>query len=479
MNEKTVTGRRKSLRAIALIVTFTLIVTTIVPSITQFLGVSAEESDPLTRIYGMLSGTIEDPQTAEEYYELANIAIGQKDFEAALGHLETARGLTEDAALTGELWLKTATVYALTGDYESAKPALTSALESDPESEQAMLLQAQILISESDFAAAAVTLEKYAELVPTDVNTLLTLAQLYETMSRFAEARAVYQEIYGVQPESDTHLLNALRCGFLNGDYEDTLTGFDQYLADKPDAAAEYRSVALFLRAACLMQLARSEEAIEGFKAAMEAGYDEASCYEQIVMCSFDHGDYESTIAWGAEMIEKDLAPASPDVVYQRMGASMMQLGRYEEAVETLTQCIEINPALPGSHYYRGVSYLSLEKYEEAIADFTASIDEGFLLQFCYYNRGVSYIQLVDYESALDDFGMTLTTGDDPDLIQGAKDILWQLAAYYESQAALTAEPDAQTAGAEALEEAAEAEAPTEAADVIGAETEAVAEDTE
>jgi tetratricopeptide (TPR) repeat protein len=128
----------------------------------------------------------------------------------------------------------------------------------------------------------------------------------------------------------------------------------------------------------------------------------------------------------------------------------MMQTARYEEAVESLTQSIERNAGLAGSYYYRGVSLLSLEKYDEAIADFTASIEIGFLPQYCYYNRGVCYIQKVEYDEALNDFEKTLTEGDDPDLIQGAKDILWQLAAYYENQAALTETPEMRVADSDA-----------------------------
>ena len=237
-----------------------------------------------------------------------------------------------------------------------------------------------------------------------------------------------------------------LRSEILGGKYEETLNSFDEYLNANPDADAEYRGVAAFLKAACLMQLGRYSEAVEGFRAAAEEGYDAATCYEQMVMCGYDGGDYEAAVLAGEEMIALELAPSAEDVFYQRMGASMMQLGCYEEAENYLSKSIEINPDLAGNHYYRGVSYLALEELDKAIADFTVSIDDGFMVQYCYYNRGVCYVQKLDYDSALNDFEKTLTSGEDPALIQGAKDILWQLVAYYENQAAITAVPEAQTA---------------------------------
>jgi len=440
--------------AVALIVVIAF--TWIMPSITQIIGVSAEEGDPLSRIYSMLTGTLEDPQTADDYFELANIAIGQRSYETAQEYLEKARSLVdpEDGAAIGEMWLKSASVHVLQGDVENAKICLTKVLENNPESTQAVLLQAQLMIEEGEYNSAVDTMQKYLEQVPGDANTRLTLAQLLESLNRFAEARDQYQSIYELQPDNDSCLLNALRCGFLNADYEETAAAFDAYLSEKLDAAAEYRSVAAFLKAACLMQLARHTEAVEAFRAAIAEGYDEATCYEQMVMCSFDAGDYEGTIQIGEEMIAKQLNPASADVFNQRMGASMMQLARYEEAVDYLSKSIEANSALAGSSYYRGVSYLALEKLAEAVADFTTSIDQNFLPQYCYYNRGVCYVQMLDYDSALNDFEKTLTVGDDENLIQGAKDILWQLVAYYENQAALTAAPEVQTADSITIDEA-------------------------
>ncbi|MDI9505335.1 MAG: tetratricopeptide repeat protein [Clostridiales bacterium] len=408
----------------------------------------------LSRIYDLLSGTIEDPQTGPEYLELANIAIGRKEYKVALKHLEKARQLTdgEDAATLSELWLKSASVQALLGDSEQANSCLAEALALNPESTQALLLRAQLAITAESYEAAVEDLEVYLALAPEDGNTRLTLAQLYEGVGRYADAKDQYQRMADAAEEGggDAHLLNALRCGFLNGDYEESITGFEAYLAGHPQAAADHRSVAQFLRAACLMQLSRWEEAVDGFRAAMDEGYDPASCMEQMMLCSFDAGNFENTIAFAQEMLDKELAPNSEDVFYQRRGIAMMQTARYEEAVESLTQSIERNANLAGSYYYRGVSLLSLEKYDEAIADFTASIESGFLPQYCYYNRGVCYIQKVEYDEALNDFEKTLTEGDDPDLIQGAKDILWQLAAYYENQAALTETPEMRVADSDA-----------------------------
>ena len=80
------------------------------------------------------------------------------------------------------------------------------------------------------------------------------------------------------------------------------------------------------------------------------------------------------------------------------------------------------------------MSLLALNRYEEAAADFGTSIEEGFLTQFCHYNRGVCYVQLSDYEKAARDMEMTLTSGEDAELIEAAEEILRQIEAYNQKQ---------------------------------------------
>lgn len=427
---------RKWVRCTAMLLVAVLAVVWVFPSVVKIVNGTAEENDPIARIYSMLTGTLENPETAEEYYELANIAIGQNSYFAALDYLATARTLVdaEDNVLMGEMWLKSATIYILQGDMENAKVCLNSALNVDPESVQAILLQAQLLIEEQDYLGAADELRKYVALAPDDVSTWQTLAQLYESMGEYELARAEYAAMYELYGDDDAYLLNALRCGLLSGNYEETLADFEAYLNDNPEAETEYRSVAMFLKAVCQMQMGSYADAAETFHRAIDEGYDAVTCYEQIIACDFESADYQALVLAGEEMLAAELTPSAEDSFYQKMGVALMQLERSEEAVEYLGKSMEINPELQGNHYYRGVCYLALDMMDEAIADFTASIEEDFMVQYCYYNRGVCYVQLVDYDSALDDFEMTLTSGDNQSLIDGAKDILWQLVEYYENQ---------------------------------------------
>ena len=410
-------------------------------TLTNVVGFYAEGEDPLSRIYGMLSQTVENPETAAEFTERAEIEIGQQNYDSALEDLEKARELTDETDIDAlcTLWLRSASVHFLSGAYADARECVDSALACNPDSAQAQLFSAQLYLTDGDSESAVTALEKYVALSPEDLSTRETLAQLYEEVERYSDAAEAYAKLYTDAPEEDAYWINALRCQFINGDYESALTGFDAYLADETKAESEYRGIAAFLAAACVMQQGEYASAVERFRAAAAEGYDEASCYEQMVACSFEAGLYEDVVALSEEIDQKEWTLADEASYRQYVGVALIQLERNEEAVEALTKAIEANAELPGNYYYRGVALLSLERCEEAAADFTKSIEQEYQPLYSYYNRGVCRIHLNDYETALDDFGVVLE-GDDADLIQAAKDVLWQLADYYENQTTETTE---------------------------------------
>lgn len=372
---------------------------------------------------------------AEQYELLADFAISEEMYQQAAEYLEKALELGQgmEAEALSRLYLKTASVYVMCGNRARALKLLDRTLELDEASSEAMLLKAQLTLEEGDSRKAAETLEAYVKLAPEDLSTRLSLARIYENLGDYRAAMAEYELLYEKQSGDESHYLNALRCSFLAGNQEEALGKFDRYL-EQTGQDSTYYPVALFLRAACVMQLGRLDEAEKGFQKAIDSGYEEGACKEQIMLCAFERGDYQQTVRYGEELLETGSALNTPELMYQRLGASLMLLGKYEDAVKYLDQAETLELALPGNAYYRGVSLLALHRYEEAASDFGTSIEEGFLTQFCYYNRGVCYVQLLDYEKAARDMEMTLTSGEDAELLEAAEEILRQIETYNQKQ---------------------------------------------
>ena len=158
-----------------------------------------------------------NPQTYDDYYQLASIAIGQGDYEEALGYLDECEKLADaaDSAAMSDLALRKASLYMLTQDLAAALSSLEDALEYDPDSSQALLLQAQIGLTQGDYGAAASGLEAYLGLVPDDAAVRQDLAQVYEALGRYADAAACYEAIYAQYPQQDVYHLEALRCQYV------------------------------------------------------------------------------------------------------------------------------------------------------------------------------------------------------------------------------------------------------------------------
>lgn len=419
------------LKTVALVLVVAILFSLVLPAVTSAVMTARQDPAPTTSL---------SADAMNSYEQLADVSISGENYEDALVCLKEALTLAEelgDDEQIARLGLKTASVCVLLGKKGDALAYLDKALALDGESTDALLLHAQIHIELGDAASALPDLEQYCALCPDDMEVALALAQLREAAGEYDAAARDYQRLYDKDDSDDSHYLNALRCRFLAGDYASAVADFDCYLADTA-ADAPYYPVAVFLRAACMMQLGQIDEAESGFESAMECGYDEAACIEQIMLCCFEREDYRQTVEYGEKLAELGAALNTPELYYQRMGASLMLLERYDEAVEYLDTAQAQNASMTGNAYYRGVSLMALERYDEAIEDFTKTIEEGYLPQFGYYNRGVCHVRLADYDKAAQDMKMTLESGTDAELIEAAQDIISQIDAYNEARKTTT-----------------------------------------
>lgn len=441
IEEKERRGTGPFLRAGALLLALVLLWQLVVPSMTNAARAQTETEPSVTENPVLLDAQGNAPDSAQGYSDLADQSITDERYADALIQLEAARDLLtapltqEDGELLQTLWLKTATVAILMGDYTQGKQALDEVLKLAPEDSQALLLRAQLSVEDGAYQEAVADVKTYLEGSPQDGDTRRTLAQLQEQMGDYAGALEQYEALYSLFPEDASAHLNAQRCLFLLGRYEQALSGFDSYIQSlPPDQPDPYGGIADFLRAASLLQLGRNQEAAEGFEQAILVGYDKASCLEQLTLCRFETGEYEKLLQAGQELIDLEEGTiSSPALLYQRMGIAALYLGDYQGALDYLEQ----GETTAGNAYYKGICYLSLQQFQQAVEAFTQSIEEGYMPQFSYYNRGVCHVSLEQYEKAREDMKKTLETGDDPDLIASAQDIEKQITEYFDQLQAL------------------------------------------
>ena len=84
----------------------------------------------------------------------------------------------------------------------------------------------------------------------------------------------------------------------------------------------------------------------------------------------------------------------------------LVNMGRFDEAIEVCTQSIRANPRDAGAYLYRGRAYHcrnSGDDLQRAIADFTESISIAPKEPEAYYSRALAYRDLGDTEKSAAD----------------------------------------------------------------------------
>lgn len=109
------------------------------------------------------------------------------------------------------------------------------------------------------------------------------------------------------------------------------------------------------------------------------------------------------------ELLDEGSDPVSSSL----RGRAKNSLGRYEGAIEDITQAIEHRPNNSADYYNRGIVYDNLDQFENAIEDYTQALELDPEDISAYHNRGVAKIELGRYEEAIEDFSKAIDL--DPD----------------------------------------------------------------
>jgi len=85
-------------------------------------------------------------------------------------------------------------------------------------------------------------------------------------------------------------------------------------------------------------------------------------------------------------------------------GASHLNTGKPEKALEDFNRAIRIKPHVAAGYLGRANTLQILGRYEESIADYNKSLEIKSDLANAYVNRGSAYSHLGEYEKAIADY---------------------------------------------------------------------------
>ena len=83
-------------------------------------------------------------------------------------------------------------------------------------------------------------------------------------------------------------------------------------------------------------------------------------------------------------------APPASATEYHTRGRKLLQEGRYQEAIEPLTEALKLDPSLSLAFNARGFAYFRLKQYPQALADFDQAIRLNRSYVNAYINRSVT-----------------------------------------------------------------------------------------
>ena len=401
----------------------------------QFLGKIAEYAASVTedntkylskgnldRAWDVLKTLVRKPRTYDDYDLYASIAIAREDYGNAVQYMQGCidtydGGNDKDLAV---LYLRQASLYVLTEEYEKAVEYLDKAEELDESLSATYFMRAEMKMVLGDMEGATEDVNRYIELDGGDPVIMASLGQLYESTGDPAKAA----ECYAIATETDAHAyVDRARCLIMTGDFDKAKRCLEIFRGFSSDDQGGEVSAMLGV---CLMNDEEYPEAANEFRTAVEHGYATPHLmHEQAMMCSYIAGDYETAIKDGLKAVETKKATgeaiASTETI---IGLCNLVIGQYAEAETHFQAATDDDPDLADMRYYLALCAMSLEEYDRAADLYTESISRKEDVTACLYNRAVCRLNLDDVNGAKEDFAAVIERNDDAELTVQAQEAL-------------------------------------------------------
>jgi WD40 repeat protein/tetratricopeptide (TPR) repeat protein len=189
------------------------------------------------------------------------------------------------------------------------------------------------------------------------------------------------------------------------------------------DIEAQYAAMDHLISGWAYFQGARYQEAIQEFELVIEYDPAWAEGYVWRGIAYSMNGQNELALADFEQAVELD--DNDPILYAGWVGYSLIQLGRYREALENTTYSIELNPYYIIGYGNRGWAYESMGMFEEALADYTRAIELNPADSLYYSTRKDIHDIFESYSASLVDLyiGQGIWYKNDGDLAEAVQNL--------------------------------------------------------
>jgi tetratricopeptide (TPR) repeat protein len=253
------------------------------------------------------------------------------------------------------------------GDYAGAAEGFSQALESDPESVEAIdgLLEAAANLAQAgQFDTTISVYETVLQVEPGEVQALRGLGQTYAAKGEWGEAASWYEKWTQAAPEDGSAFLALGSARFNLEEYERVVAAYER--AGALDASSVEMDAHLGL---AYFELAQYEEAVGHLQNAVGQTPEDFQSQRALGLAYFELARYEEAVGH----LQNAVGQTPEDFQLQRaLGVSLYTLGQYEQAVEHLDKAVALgversDRELMDVYYALGGSYMEKQDYEPAI----------------------------------------------------------------------------------------------------------------
>jgi tetratricopeptide (TPR) repeat protein len=288
-----------------------------------------------------------DPSLAKVHNRLATLHYNHGEYDRALEEYDLTLAIDP---LRAAAWNGRGETLMQLGRYDECIESSTRAIDLDPELWEAYAGRGLCALAQEEYVGAVADYEVYVAAVPDDPTVWYNLGIAYRHAGNPQAAVAAYGHTLDLEPDYYQALINR---GWARIDLEE----YDEAVADFT-AALEFGEIAAAYNGLGDVYLDQGlfEEAARNYERAMQLAPYDAYAYCRAPGAYFELGRYAEAIesAQMAASIEPNCA--SDWYLLEVQGRSCYALGRYDEAIDYLTQALGRQDYMMG-HYYRGIAY--------------------------------------------------------------------------------------------------------------------------
>lgn len=304
-----------------------------------------------------------NPQASRARAGLAEITLGGGKFDEAVAEAKAAIEAGDDRAY---IYAVLGEALTLSGKYDEALTSLNEALKREPKNAIALRRRAEVYLARNDLKTAIEDLRASAEIAP-DAQNRLRLAGALAAAKRYDEAVPLYQRILQDEP-SNNEARTAL--------------------------------------AAAMIESGKGAEAIAQLESLVKAEANRADLRAQLAELYLQ--------AQPEKALEQYLAAAKiePSQPAHQIGvaASLVKLGRFQEAAGAARQALAQNPKEDVAIFARtnlATALFKLDDFQNALGEYIRIFDyqrkrgDRKRTTLTLYFLGICFDKLGDYEQAL------------------------------------------------------------------------------